>query len=307
MEEEEPLDREKVKFFCAVGGKTLNSHLEFIKHLKEGPFDVEEVFNVEESDFILFFCPIVSRAGTDIEAALQKLQGLSDTKPAILVVLHHTFDPYITLPESSRSVNTKNTFTVDCVFHEDRGLLQCPRNQDAVKKVSEWIKPLKVERKRLKREVERLKREKVKFFCAVGGKTLNSHLEFIKHLKEGPFDVEEVFNVEESNFILFFCPIVSQAGTDIEAALQKLQRLSDTKPAVLVVLHHTIDPNITLKDSSRNVNRENTLTVDCVFHEDRGLLQCPRNQDAVKKVSEWIKPLAKKQDTAQWSKFCCIL
>ncbi|XP_066508832.1 high mobility group nucleosome-binding domain-containing protein 5-like [Hoplias malabaricus] len=152
-------NREKVKFFCAVEGKTLNSHLEFIKHLKEGPFDVEEVFNVEESDFILFFCPIVSRPETDIEAALQNLQRLSDTKPVVLVVLHHTFNPHITLKDSSRSVNRKNTLTVDCVFHEDRGLLQCPRNQDAVKKVSEWIKPLKVERKRLKEEVERLKKE----------------------------------------------------------------------------------------------------------------------------------------------------
>ncbi|XP_066508844.1 uncharacterized protein [Hoplias malabaricus] len=188
--------REKVKFFCAVEGKTLNSHLEFIKHLKEGPFDVEEVFNVEESDFILFFCPIVSRAGTDIEAALQNLQRLSDTKPAVLVVLHHSINPYITLPESSRSVNRENTLTVDCVFHEDRGLLQCPRNQDAVKKVSEWIKPLakkqdtaqwndpKVERKRLKREVEHLKRE-IRRLTEEKRKEIKAAVKMLVALKKG--------------------------------------------------------------------------------------------------------------------------
>ncbi|XP_049339665.1 golgin subfamily A member 6-like protein 22 [Astyanax mexicanus] len=62
-----------------------------------------------------------------------------------------------------------------------------------------------------------------------------------------------------------------------------------SKDAVLVVLHHTFDPELVVPDSSRSVNRENTLTVDCLFHEGRGLLQCYRNQEALEKVIRWVK------------------
>ncbi|XP_066515831.1 uncharacterized protein [Hoplias malabaricus] len=296
----------ELKFLRRVSENTMNSDEEFIKMLKGQVPGLKEVSTVEDCDFILFFCPIVSRAGTDIEAALQKLQRLSDTKPAVLVVLHHTFNPDITLPEGSRSVNRENTLTVDCVFHEDRGLLQCPRNQDAGDKVSQWINLLEKAVDESEREVGEYSwnwwpffgySRELKFLRGVSENTLNSDEDFIKKLKEQVPDLKEVSEVQECDFILFFCPIVSRAGTDIEAALQKLQRLSDTKPAVLVVLHPTFDPYIILEDSSRSVNRENALTVDCVFYEDRGLLQCPRNQDAGDKVSQWIKPLAINQST----------
>ncbi|MCJ8750461.1 hypothetical protein PDJAM_G00266770, partial [Pangasius djambal] len=62
------------------------------------------------------------------------------------------------------------------------------------------------------------------------------------------------------------------------------------KPAVLVVLHHTSDPELIVPDSSRAVNRENVITVDCLFHEDQGLLQCSRNNEALAKVKNWLIP-----------------
>uniref|UniRef100_A0AAR2KY85 Uncharacterized protein n=1 Tax=Pygocentrus nattereri TaxID=42514 RepID=A0AAR2KY85_PYGNA len=105
------------------------------KKLGERRSGLMEVSNVEECDVIMGFCPVVSRAGTDIEVALKKIQDLSDTKPVALVVLHHTFDPEFMVPDSSVSVNRENTLTVDCLFHEDKGLLRCPRNQEAVDEV----------------------------------------------------------------------------------------------------------------------------------------------------------------------------
>ncbi|XP_049339432.1 uncharacterized protein LOC103027786 [Astyanax mexicanus] len=129
------------KFLRCVSGNTLGSDEEFIRKLKEGIPGLKEEFNVENCDFILVFCPVVSRAGTDIELALKKLQDLSETKPAVLVVLHHTFNTESIVPDSSRSVNRENTLSVDCLFHEDRGLLQCYRNQEALEKVTQWIKP----------------------------------------------------------------------------------------------------------------------------------------------------------------------
>ncbi|XP_066514979.1 uncharacterized protein [Hoplias malabaricus] len=44
-----------------------------------------------------------------------------------------------------------------------------------------------------------------------------------------------------------------------------------------------------VSDSKRLVKRENTLTVDCLFCEDRGVLQCDKNQEAFKRVSAWIE------------------
>uniref|UniRef100_A0A673VXQ3 Uncharacterized protein n=1 Tax=Salmo trutta TaxID=8032 RepID=A0A673VXQ3_SALTR len=87
----------------------------------------------KESDVILAFCPIVSRAGTDVEAALQQIPA---GKPAILVVLHHTFNPDYTVPDSSRLVTRGDVIlTVDCLFHESKGLLKCPHNQEAIEKI----------------------------------------------------------------------------------------------------------------------------------------------------------------------------
>ncbi|KAG9281515.1 hypothetical protein AMEX_G29, partial [Astyanax mexicanus] len=121
---------------------TLGSDDGFIRKLKEGIPGLKEEFNLENCDFILVFCPVVSGRIMSIRSALQKLQDLSESKNTVLVVLHHTFNPEFMVPDSSRSVNRENTLTVDCLFHEDRGLLQCYRNQEALEKVTHWIKPL---------------------------------------------------------------------------------------------------------------------------------------------------------------------
>lgn len=66
------------------------------------------------------------------------------------------------------------------------------------------------------------------------------------------------------------------------------------KYVALVVLHHTYDPKSIVPDSGRAVSRENEenpenpLVVDCLFHEDKGLLLCQKNNEAVKKVADWL-------------------
>ncbi|XP_045073252.1 uncharacterized protein LOC121548722 [Coregonus clupeaformis] len=120
------------KFFTFVAGNTLGSHVEF-HHRLTTQRGLTEVMSPEQSDVILSFCPIISRAGTDIEAALQQIPA---GKPVILVVLHHTFDPDYTVPDSSRLVTRGDVIlTVDCLFHESKGLLNCPRNEEAIRKI----------------------------------------------------------------------------------------------------------------------------------------------------------------------------
>lgn len=61
------------KYFILLTGETLNVHEEFIKQLRYKVPWLWKVNDVNKCDFILVFCPVVSRAGTDIEAALKKL------------------------------------------------------------------------------------------------------------------------------------------------------------------------------------------------------------------------------------------
>ncbi|KAL6461353.1 hypothetical protein MHYP_G00294970 [Metynnis hypsauchen] len=127
-----------VRAFVVICGKTLNSHQAFLDHLSRSK-NFCTVTSVNDSNVIIAFAPIVSRAGTDIEAALQEIQATSATHSVVLVVLHHTTEQNPVVPNSSRSVNRSDVFTVDCLFHEDRGFLSCQHNDEALKAVKEHL------------------------------------------------------------------------------------------------------------------------------------------------------------------------
>ncbi|XP_052326931.1 uncharacterized protein LOC118398619 isoform X3 [Oncorhynchus keta] len=120
-----------MRYYTITIGKTMSSHNQFMRQLGGG---FTEVMSPAQSDIIMAFCPIVSRAGTDIEAALPQIP---EGKDVILVVLHHYFNPECTVPDSSRLVTRSDVIlTVDCLFHESKGgLLNCPRNKAAVGKI----------------------------------------------------------------------------------------------------------------------------------------------------------------------------
>ncbi|XP_073716760.1 uncharacterized protein [Misgurnus anguillicaudatus] len=131
--------RDIVKLYSFLAGKTNNSHRKFIDTLKNQIQDLKEVRAMDESDIFMVFCPIVSRAGTDIEAALKRFKDSTARKLNVLVVLHHTFDPEKTVPDSSRCVKRMDILIVDCLFYEDTGLLECQKNHDAIDKVVKGI------------------------------------------------------------------------------------------------------------------------------------------------------------------------
>ena len=145
----------------------MNAHRTFLDGLLSSP-NLQKVKSEDESDVTIAFVAVVSRAGTDIEAALQKVQGkninyilavhfirkiihfsllclflslpaTSATQPVVLVVLHHTTEQDPVVPNSSRSVNRRDVFTVDCLFNEDRGLLSCQHNDEALKAVKDHL------------------------------------------------------------------------------------------------------------------------------------------------------------------------
>ncbi|XP_062857971.1 uncharacterized protein LOC134320494 [Trichomycterus rosablanca] len=115
--------------------KIVNVRNEIIRRLS-ALLVLDEVSNEELCEVKVLLCPIVSRAGTDIEAALC---GLSADKPTVVIVLHHTFDPDSTVPCSSR-YDKHNLMMVDVLFHEDEGLLKGPKNNESYNKTANFLK-----------------------------------------------------------------------------------------------------------------------------------------------------------------------
>nr|XP_033504115.1 uncharacterized protein si:ch211-245h14.1 isoform X1 [Epinephelus lanceolatus] len=118
------------KFFVHLAGKTNNAHQELVESLKSA--GQVEVSILEDSDYLLVFCPIASRVGTDISEALENMPG---GKNAILVVMHHTFNPnYVVAPSNRQVTNPKVFLTVDCLFYEGK-LLQSDLNEIALHEI----------------------------------------------------------------------------------------------------------------------------------------------------------------------------
>ncbi|KAM9339392.1 uncharacterized protein ABDE67_017048 [Symphorus nematophorus] len=122
------------KFYVIVSGNTNGAHKEIVEKLR-GRGQIE-VSSPEDSDYLVVFCPIASRVGTDIGEALQDIKG---GKPIILVVMHHTFSPDYVVADSRRQVDNPNVhLTVDCLFHEGR-FLRCDRNEIARSEIQRFL------------------------------------------------------------------------------------------------------------------------------------------------------------------------
>ncbi|XP_049447016.1 uncharacterized protein si:ch211-245h14.1 isoform X5 [Epinephelus fuscoguttatus] len=328
------------KFFVHLAGKTNNAHQELVGHLRNA--GQTEVSVLEDSDYLLVFCPIASRVGTDISEALENMPG---GKEAILVVMHHTFNPdHVVAPSNRQVTNPKVFLTVDCLFYEGK-LLQTCLNEIALHEItkslgvsysprSSWktslAKMLRVpwtwagDSSRLEKHVAcksksesvaltgrdrhclPVKSEKAmqetlptnyqsipdmtqtertvmgeKFFVHLAGKTNNAHQELVGHLRNA--GQTEVSVLEDSDYLLVFCPIASRVGTDISEALENMP---GGKKAILVVMHHTFNPDHVVAPSNRQVtNPKVFLTVDCLFYEGK-LLQTCLNEIALHEITK---------------------
>ncbi|XP_048063405.1 uncharacterized protein si:ch211-245h14.1 isoform X1 [Megalobrama amblycephala] len=110
-------------------GRTLGVDMQILKQLK----GVTES-GLWDCQLILVFCPVVSRSGTDIEEALRKIPA---DKPAVLVTMHHTFNPNYMCPSYNISSSQANIVEhVNILFHDSQqGLLRCATNEHAITKL----------------------------------------------------------------------------------------------------------------------------------------------------------------------------
>lgn len=123
----------EMKVFLVITANTYGAHQQFLAQLNSQRSKVITTENLQLCDVILLFCPIVSRVGSDVEAAVKKIPD-GASKPVVLILMHHTRKPDQVLDQ----IQWSKTFTclnlvVHVLYHETKnGLLQCPRNQDAV-------------------------------------------------------------------------------------------------------------------------------------------------------------------------------
>ncbi|KAK7173383.1 hypothetical protein R3I93_003263 [Phoxinus phoxinus] len=128
-------------YFILLPGKNLKPQEDIIRNALQQISGLQEVFTVAECDVLLVVSIIVSRTGTDIDAAVNELNARSESKPAVFMVLHHTFDPEKIVPDSRRYVTRSNTLTIDLLFNEDEGFLKCVRNNEALEGIKQWLQP----------------------------------------------------------------------------------------------------------------------------------------------------------------------
>lgn len=138
------------------------------------------------------------------------------------------------------------------------------------------------------------------YYVIESGSTDNLPTHILSHLQQQRPNLVQVYSVDQCDVILVLCPIISRAGTDIDAALNKLKNLSASKPAIFMVLHHTSDPYKVVTDSGSFIDRMDMLTVDCLFNEDTGLLTCNMNDEALGRVVRCFKSQRLNWDDYQW-------
>ncbi|KAM9704670.1 uncharacterized protein ACNS7B_002929 isoform 2-T3 [Menidia menidia] len=132
--------KETLRYKMVVSGITFNAEKQLLQQIQQSitTHNLKETKNEEDCHIIIVFCPIVSRAGTDVQEATSNITG---SKPVILVLMHHSYEAKAT--SFSGMNDFRNMFSVDVFYHETKqGLIDCPQNEQAVSQIKKRISVL---------------------------------------------------------------------------------------------------------------------------------------------------------------------
>ncbi|XP_029966990.1 uncharacterized protein LOC115402638 isoform X2 [Salarias fasciatus] len=132
-----------VTLSSVVTGQTFGAHQVIINQLKIKQLRVTELTpkNQHQCQSIILFCPITSRAGSDVEAAMRTPAVAATDKRIFLVLLYHTRDvDYSTAGKSCAEKFPRVLSEFHVLFHETQnGLLKCEQNSQAIRELREAI------------------------------------------------------------------------------------------------------------------------------------------------------------------------
>ncbi|XP_030260243.1 uncharacterized protein LOC115573565 [Sparus aurata] len=136
-----PLQRSQVLYKSVVSGKTFRADEQLIEKMEQQGQDGVRLVQTRENHMVtVLFCPISSRVGADVDAAMSDVED--DDKDVILVLMHHVREPKPTTNIRTWTAYEKVVLHVHVFYHEtNNGLLTCPQNNDAFSLI--WNKLLK--------------------------------------------------------------------------------------------------------------------------------------------------------------------
>lgn len=133
----------------------------------------------------------------------------------------------------------------------------------------------------------------MKVFSVVTGQTFGAAEAILTRLMKS--EAVETKDLQDSDVIIVFCSVKSRVKSDVDAAMRKDSVSSGNKPVILVVMHHTRDndfsPGVTQwSEMYRNIK----MVTHILFHETQpGLLNCPRNHQAIQQIQKELKKFSK--------------
>ncbi|XP_050924989.1 uncharacterized protein LOC127141593 isoform X1 [Lates calcarifer] len=134
----------KVKLYSVVTGKTFGADdviLEQVKNKRWTATLMEVTTDPQDCYVIIVFCPITSRVGSDVEAAMRREEVSQSQKPVILVMMHHTREVDYSPDGRKWCEKYRNVVSeVHVLFHETQpGLLRCDRNDQAFEQIQNEV------------------------------------------------------------------------------------------------------------------------------------------------------------------------
>ncbi|XP_041814980.1 uncharacterized protein LOC121622171 isoform X1 [Chelmon rostratus] len=130
-----PQNFREVIYQVVVSGKTFGADVQLMRKVLKSQFQdqVEFVESSTDHQVTVLLCPICSRIGSDVDAAVSEVK---DDKPVILVLMHHTHEPRHTTSVRTWAYYPKIVFHVNVFFHDTmNGLLSCAQNDIAVSSI----------------------------------------------------------------------------------------------------------------------------------------------------------------------------
>ncbi|KAM6915119.1 uncharacterized protein FYW49_010027 [Xenentodon cancila] len=124
----------QVMYQMVVIGKTSDAHLQLMAKVQAQVQDRVQLISCSQDCQIVFvFCPVGSRDGTDVDAAMTTVMG---DEPVILVLMHCTHEAEHAASTRKWSGHSNVVLQVNVFYQETaRGLLRCQGNAAAVSQI----------------------------------------------------------------------------------------------------------------------------------------------------------------------------
>ncbi|XP_026173774.1 uncharacterized protein LOC113136882 isoform X2 [Mastacembelus armatus] len=133
-----------VMYDVVVEGKTFGADQQVMNYVKNHTQSgTQFIENDQDSRVTVVFCPISSRVGPDVDAAMKNVK---DEKDIILVLMHHMYEAKSTTFGRTWNDYPNIKFHVNIFYHETaNGLLKCSQNDEAVTKIRKKLMEYRID------------------------------------------------------------------------------------------------------------------------------------------------------------------